>query len=213
MKSSRCLNLDPAEIDALITNFETLSNTTGESLDTLTTRSTWVGQRTCKTTSRLRRSFRFPFVHCEIVLASGYRNDFYVVPKSSMKKRRNCTFLARYRSDQIVPSLVLISPGRSCAGSASDWKSTLRAHQMAPPRTSQDVRDASPVPCFVSNQGTERAMDNFVVDAVADTRRTPERHDTGGVPPKPPATILLSLWPSVFWDFGSLCQRRCGVIS
>ena len=27
---------------------------------------------------------------------------------------------------------------------------------------------------------------------------------TGGVPPKTPATIFLSLSPSVFWDFGSL---------
>ena len=32
----------------------------------------------------------------------------------------------------------------------------------------------------------------------------PGRLKTGGVPPKPPATILLSLCPSVFWDFGSL---------
>ena len=42
------------------------------------------------------------------------------------------------------------------------------------------------------------------MDAVAGARRTPGRLKTGGVPPKPPATILLSLWPSVFWDFGSL---------
>ena len=42
------------------------------------------------------------------------------------------------------------------------------------------------------------------MDAVAGARWTPGRHKTGGVPPKPPATILLALWPSVFWDFGSL---------
>ena len=38
------------------------------------------------------------------------------------------------------------------------------------------------------------------------------RPKTGGEPPKSPGTILLSV-PSVFWDFGSLYQRRCGVIS
>ena len=45
---------------------------------------------------------------------------------------------------------------------------------------------------------------DFPMDAVAAARRTPGRLKTGGVPPKPPATIILSLWPSVFWDFGSL---------
>ena len=40
--------------------------------------------------------------------------------------------------------------------------------------------------------------------AVAGARRTPGRLKTGGVPPKPPATIFPSLCPSVFWDFGSL---------
>ena len=45
---------------------------------------------------------------------------------------------------------------------------------------------------------------DFPMDAVAGARRTPGRLKTGGVPPKPPATIFLSLWPSVFWDFGSL---------
>ena len=50
----------------------------------------------------------------------------------------------------------------------------------------------------------ERTVVNFVMDAVAGARRTPGRHKTGGVPPKPPATILLSLWSSMFWDFGSL---------
>ena len=47
------------------------------------------------------------------------------------------------------------------------------------------------------------------MDAVAGARRTPGRLETGGVPPKPPATILLSLSPSMFC---SLCQKRCGVI-
>ena len=93
-------------------------------------------------------------------------------------------------------------------GSPGTKKSTLRAHQMAPPgqpRTTQGelrpiLRDAFLIP-------------HIVMDAVADARRTPGRRKTGGVPPKPPATILLSLWPSTFWDFGSLYQRRCGVIS
>ena len=51
-------------------------------------------------------------------------------------------------------------------------------------------------------------------------RRTPGRLKTGGVPPKPPATIFLSLSPSVFWDFGSLFRtlrrhfltRCCGSV-
>ena len=47
---------------------------------------------------------------------------------------------------------------------------------------------------------------------MAGARRTPGRHETGGVPPKSSATTLLSLWPSSFWDFGSLHQRRRGVI-
>ena len=45
---------------------------------------------------------------------------------------------------------------------------------------------------------------DFPTDAVAGARRTPGRLKTGGVPPKPPATIFPSLCPSVFWDFGSL---------
>ena len=67
-------------------------------------------------------------------------------------------------------------------------------------------RLASLVPCFVMHQGTERQRDvaHFVMDAVAGARRTRGRHKTGGAPPKPPATISLSLSPAVFWDFGSL---------
>ena len=42
------------------------------------------------------------------------------------------------------------------------------------------------------------------MDVVAGAQRTLGRLKTGGVPPKSPATIFLSLWPSVFWDFGSL---------
>ena len=45
---------------------------------------------------------------------------------------------------------------------------------------------------------------DFVMNAVAGARRTPGRLKTGGVPPKTPATIFLSLLPSLFWDFGSL---------
>ena len=41
------------------------------------------------------------------------------------------------------------------------------------------------------DQGTERAVGYFVMDAVAGAR-TLWRHKTGGVPPKPPATFLLS---------------------
>ena len=110
-----------------------------------------------------------------------------------------------------------------CAGSASDWKSTLRANQMALPsqsRTTQGesrpvLRDAFLIPYIVMDQGTERAVVYLVMDAVAGARRTPGRQKTGGVPPKPPATFPLSLtlWPSMFWDFGSLYHRRCGVIS
>ena len=68
--------------------------------------------------------------------------------------------------------------------------------------------------CVVTDQGTERAVVKIVMNDVAGARRTPGRHKTGGVPPKPPATIhlSLSLLPSVFWDFGSLNQTRCGVI-
>ena len=59
---------------------------------------------------------------------------------------------------------------------------------------------------------------DFPMDAVAGARRTPERLKTGGVSPKPPATILLSLWPSVFLGLrivvqdvaGSLLTRCCG---
>ena len=46
-----------------------------------------------------------------------------------------------------------------------------------------------------------------LIDAVAGARRTPGRLETGGVPSKSPATTLLSLWPSVFWDFGSVYQK------
>ena len=61
---------------------------------------------------------------------------------------------------------------------------------------------------------------DFVMNAVAGARRTPGRIKTGGVPPKPPATIFLSLCPSLFWDFGSLFRtlrrhfltRCCGSV-
>ena len=61
------------------------------------------------------------------------------------------------------------------------------------------------------DQGTERVVVYLVMDAVAGARGTPGRLKTGGVPPKPPATILLSLFPfhgsSMFWDFGSLYRK------
>ena len=50
------------------------------------------------------------------------------------------------------------------------------------------------------DQGTERAVVHFVTDAVAGARRTPGRLETGGIPPKPPATTLLSLLPSLSWS-------------
>ena len=65
-----------------------------------------------------------------------------------------------------------------------------------------------PVPCVVMDRGPERAVAHFVMNAVAGARRTPGRQETGGAPPKSPATILLSLLPSLFWDFGSLFQWR-----
>ena len=48
---------------------------------------------------RLHQEFHFvsSVGHVAVVLASGFRNDVHFVPKSSMKKRRNCTFLAQYR--------------------------------------------------------------------------------------------------------------------
>ena len=61
--------------------------------------------------------------------------------------------------------------------------------------------------------GHREMIVDFPMDAVAGTRRTLGRLKNGGVPLKPPATTLLSLWPSAFWDFGSLHQRRSGVIS
>ena len=50
------------------------------------------------------------------------------------------------------------------------------------------------------NQGTERAVVHFVMNAVAGDRWTPGRHETGGVPPMPPATIFLSLLPRGWRD-------------
>ena len=40
------------------------------------------------------------------------------------------------------------------------------------------LRDASPVPCVVTNQGTERAVVHFVMNAVAGARRFPRRRTT-----------------------------------
>ena len=54
--------------------------------------------------------------------------------------------------------------------------------------------------------GHREMVVDSLMDAVAGARQTPGRLETGGVPSKPPATILLSV-PSVFWDFGSLYQK------
>ena len=63
--------------------------------------------------------------------------------------------------------------------------------------TTSVLRDGSPIPCVVRDQGTERdrerAVGHFVMDAVAGARGTLGRHETGDVPPKPPATIFLSI--------------------
>ena len=65
-----------------------------------------------------------------------------------------------------------------------------------PPQQSSHRRSPhGQFPYIVMHQGTERADVYFVMDAVAGARRTPGRHETGGVPPKSPATTLLSLWP------------------
>ena len=48
-------------------------------------------------------------------------------------------------------------------------------------------------------------MVHFPMDAVAGARRAPGRHKTGGVPPKPASQPQsFSLFPLMFWDFGSL---------
>ena len=113
-----------------------------------------------------------------------------------MRKWRNCTFLARSR--RVIRS-IQVWCGDQSAGRVPVQRrteeSSLSSHQMAVPRQRRTensrLRDASPVPCFVTNQGTERAVLTFVLDAVAGVRRTGQ-YNTGGVPPKPPATIFLS---------------------
>ena len=89
--------------------------------------------------------------------------------------------------------------------------------QLAPPgqpRTTQDeprpeLRDVSLVPCVVMNQGTERAVVHFVMNAVAGARQTPGWRYHQSCQPQ-----SFSLWSSVFWDFGSFyltaLRRRSG---
>ena len=62
---------------------------------------------------------------------------------------------------------------------------------------------------------TERAVVDFLMDAVAGARRTPGRHKTGGVPPKPPATIPLSVALSVLglWFVPETLRRHFGRLS
>ena len=120
---------------------------------------------TTKTQSRCSRS---------IVSASGHKNDVYFVPKSSMRKWRSCTFLARAVHCTLKPDTPLIPVtaafvARQIAGGLSSllsfrrrnggfpdctrlpdvWdlrsarvarhkKSTVCAHQMAPPGQPHD---------------------------------------------------------------------------
>ena len=86
---------------------------------------------------------------------------------------------------------------------AASWASRLLCEPLQRPQVFAVLRDGSTFQCFVMHQGLERTVVYVAMDAVAGARRTSGRHKTGGVPPKPPATISLSLLPSVFWDFGS----------
>ena len=66
----------------------------------------------------------------------------------------------------------------------------------------QFLRDGFPIPCVVMDQGTERAVGHFVMDAVADARRTQGRHEKLEAYHQSRQPHSFSL--SVFWDFGSL---------
>ena len=57
--------------------------------------------------------------------------------------------------------------------------------------------------------GHREMVVDFPKNAVAGARRSPGRLKTGGVPPKPPATILLSLSPSVVQDVAASFLTRC----
>ena len=72
--------------------------------------------------------------------------------------------------------------------------------------------DASTVACFVMHQGPESTVVCVAMDAVAGARRTPERRTTGGVPPKPPPTFLLSV-PSNVPGLRFIVPRRRGVLA
>ena len=71
---------------------------------------------------------------------------------------------------------------------------------MAPPRQPRTSQASGPqyfaevyfVPYILTKKKTESTVVYFVMDNVAGARQTPGRHKTGGVAPKPPATILLS---------------------
>ena len=65
----------------------------------------------------------------------------------------------------------------------------------------------------VTDLGTERCLFDFPMDSVAGARRTPGRLKTGGVPPKPPATILLSSVALGVLGLRLVVQGRLGVIS
>ena len=61
------------------------------------------------------------------------------------------------------------------------------------------------------NQGSERTVVHVSMDAVAGARRTPGRHETGGVPTMPPATLLLSV-PVDGLGLRFIVPRRRGVL-
>ena len=61
------------------------------------------------------------------------------------------------------------------------------------------------------HQGSWRTVVYVEMDAVAGARRTPGRHRTGGVPPKPPAALRLSV-PSNVLGLRFIVSRRRGVV-
>ena len=102
-------------------------------------------------------------------------------------------------------SLDAASKAATAASSRSTISCSAELHQ------GHVLRDGSAVPCFVMHQGSERTVVCVAMDAVAGARRTPGRHKTGGVPPKPPATLLLSV-PCNVLGLRFIVSRRRGVL-